>query len=98
MSLAVKEALYRIAQEAMQNAIRHAHPSRLGVSLVCESDSFTLEVSDDGVGFDPQDEHPGHLGLHSMHERALGIGGTLEIISAPGRGAQVRARIPIQAT
>jgi len=97
MSLAIKEALYRIAQEALQNAIRHARPTRLEVCLACESGSLTLEVSDDGVGFDPQADYPGHLGLQSMRERALGIGGTLEIISAPGQGTQVRARIPIPA-
>ena len=61
---------------------------------VGESDVGLL-VADDGRGFDPRREFPGHLGLHSMRERAAAVGGTLEIESTPGAGTQLRARIPL---
>jgi len=54
-----------------------------------------LEVADDGVGFDPGGSFPGHLGLRSMHERASGVGGSLEIVSARGRGTRVIVRVPM---
>jgi PAS domain S-box-containing protein len=95
--LAVKEALYRIAQEALHNTVKHAHPSRLDVHLTCAPDSLMLEVCDNGEGFDPLAAYPGHLGLRSMRERAQLVGGTLDIISAQSCGTQIRARIPLAA-
>jgi signal transduction histidine kinase len=95
LPLAIKEALYRIAQEALQNAIKHAQGDRLEVNLVCEATGLWLEVCDNGVGFEPMASFPGHLGLRSMRERALGMGGELRIVSAPGCGTQLRAYIPI---
>lgn len=95
LPLAIKEALYRIAQEALQNAIKHAQGDRLEVNLVCEATGLWLEVCDNGVGFEPMASFPGHLGLRSMRERALRMGGELRIISAPGCGTQLRAYIPI---
>jgi PAS domain S-box-containing protein len=91
----VKEALYRVAQEALQNAVKHARPSRLDVRMNCELDCLWLEVQNDGMSFDPQATYPGHLGLRSMRERVMKLGGSLEIISQPGAGTQVRARVPI---
>lgn len=95
--LASKETLYRIAQEALQNAVKHARPTRLSLQLICESDSLVVQVSDDGIGFDPTASFPGHLGLRSMRERAARVGGTLEIESAPGRGTRLRASVPVPA-
>jgi len=57
--------------------------------------SVALEVRDDGSGFDPSGSFPGHLGLRSMRERAVRLGGTLEIESAPGAGTLVLTRIPL---
>ena len=93
--LPVKEALYRIAQEALQNAIKHARPDRLDVRLTCEDEGLSLEVCDNGVGFDPHAVYRGHLGLHSIRERATKVGGTLTISSVPDCGTQVRVDIPI---
>ena len=93
--LAVKAALYRIAQEALHNALKHAQPEHLDVRLICAPDSLQLEICDNGAGFDPLASYPGHLGLRSMRERAVSVGGTLDIISAPDCGTQIRARIPI---
>jgi PAS domain S-box-containing protein len=95
VSLAIKEALYRVTQEALQNAIKHAQANRLEVSLTCERDILRLGVCDDGIGFDPAADYPGHLGLRSMRERAAQVGGTLEISSAPGQGTQVHASVPV---
>jgi signal transduction histidine kinase len=61
---------------------------------VKESDVGLL-VADDGRGFDPRGEFPGHLGLQSMRERAAAVGGTLDIESAPGAGTRLRAHIPL---
>ena len=89
-----KETLYRIAQEALHNAVKHAHASRLNVRLCCGDGGVVLEVSDDGVGFDPTQLHAGHLGLRSMRERAARLGGKLDVHSAPGNGARIRAQMP----
>jgi PAS domain S-box-containing protein len=88
--LDVKEALYRIAVESMNNAVKHARATRISLRLHAQGGIITLEVHDDGVGFDPQGEYPGHLGLRSMRERAAQIGAALEIESAPGRSTQVQ--------
>jgi len=93
-SLPVKEALYRIAQEALHNAIKHAHPTRMELRLDCAHNEVLLEVRDDGRGFDPSGSFPGHLGLRSMSERAAKLGGIVDIESAPGKGTRVRARMP----
>lgn len=93
-SAPVKEALYRIAQEALHNAVKHAHPTAVEVRLLAMREEIILEVQEDGQGFDPDASFPGHLGLRSMRERASGVGGTLEIESAADHGTLVRARIP----
>jgi PAS domain S-box-containing protein len=92
-----KEALYRIAQEALHNIVKHAHvnSARLQLSEGEDGAGVILEVSDAGVGFNPYQSFPGHLGLQSMRERLARLRGTLEITSAPGQGAQIRATVPL---
>jgi len=90
----VKETVYRIAQEALHNTVKHARANSVGLELVCNEGSLSLEVSDDGVGFDSDGEFPGHLGLRSMRERAQRVGGTLTIETSPGGGTRIRAQIP----
>ncbi|HET8951260.1 MAG TPA: GAF domain-containing sensor histidine kinase [Solirubrobacteraceae bacterium] len=87
----------RVAQEALQNAIRHAAPHRLGVRLGRHDGRLELEVSDDGAGFDPAEPElrSRRLGLTSMEERAQRLGGTLSIVSAPGSGTTVRLEAPV---
>ena len=89
-------ALYRIAQEAVSNAIRHASPSRVDVEIRRRAGRVVLTVRDDGQGFQVDDarggERPG-LGLFGMEERAAYLGGRVEIRSRPGRGTVVRAAI-----
>jgi signal transduction histidine kinase len=63
--------------------------------MECDLDRITLDISDDGAGFDAQNEFPGHLGLRSMRERASRLGGTLRVHTAPGKGTRICARIPL---
>ncbi len=91
-----KETVYRIAQEALHNIVKHACANRVEIKMECDPKRITLAVSDDGVGFDARDEFPGHLGLRSMRERASRLGGTLRVQTAPGGGTRIWARIPLQ--
>ena len=91
----VQEAIFRIAQEAMHNTVKHAGASLLRVALQPDEASLSLSVRDDGVGFDPSGDFPGHLGHRSMRERAARLGGTLVIESAPGQGTSISASIPL---
>lgn len=94
VSLEVKEAVYRIAQESMHNTVKHARATKIHVSLKREDGALVLEMRDDGQGFDTSGEFPGHLGLRSMKERARDIGGDLAVESAPGAGTTVRLTVP----
>ena len=94
LPIEVKQALHRIGQEALWNTVKHARARRVDVRLEADEDSVVLEIADDGVGFDPNASFPGHLGLRSMLERAAGVGGSLEVVSACGSGTRVVARVP----
>jgi PAS domain S-box-containing protein len=94
MSWESKQALYRIAQEALHNAGRNARATRVRIGLSEDDAQIRLEVSDNGVGFDSQGTYPGHFGLNTMRERANELGGSLEIESRPQAGTSVRAVIP----
>lgn len=94
MSWESKQALYRIAQEALHNAGRHARATRVRIVLSQDDTRIRLEVWDNGVGFDTETDHPGHFGLNTMRERANELGGSLEIESRPQAGTIVRALIP----
>jgi len=89
-------AAYRIAQEAMTNAGRHAGPSEVNIELVVEADGRTeMRIKDDGRGFDPS-SHRGDsgLGLTGMAERARLVGGELDVRSAPAAGTAITLRLP----
>src|SRR5918997_3202335 len=93
LPLETKEALYRIAQEALHNTVKHARASRADLKLECDARGIALQVSDDGAGFDPEESFSGHLGLKSMRERVARLGGTLRVESAPGEGTTIYVRI-----
>jgi signal transduction histidine kinase len=86
-------AVYRVAQEAIGNALRHSGARRVTVSLRQRQRSVVLEVSDDGCGFDAGAPQAG-LGLSSMRERASSAGGRLTVVSAPATGTRVRLSVP----
>jgi signal transduction histidine kinase len=90
-----KGALYRIAQEAVHNVVKHARAKSVQLSLLQENEVWVLRVSDDGGGFDAAQIPGGTLGLKSMRERAREIGATLELNSLLGKGTALTVCLPI---
>lgn len=98
MPAAVEEGLYGIAQEALNNAIKHASATRVTVRLFDDGGSIHLEISDNGRGCDPDSPgRGGGLGLNTMAERAAMLGGTLNLQSIPGSGTTVAVTLPASA-
>jgi signal transduction histidine kinase len=96
LPLEMETALYRIAQEALTNVVRHAQATRVDVLLMQERDMITLMVEDNGVGFDPENhDASGRLGLLGIRERVEMLGGTLLLESAPGAGVTLRVQVPL---
>ncbi|MGY1915849.1 sensor histidine kinase [Blastococcus sp. SYSU DS0973] len=91
---AVEVAAYRIAQEALTNAVRHAGAEHIDVRLRGEADALAVEVVDDGRGC--RDDAPPGLGLRSMRDRATELGGTCQVTPAPGGGTRVSAVLPLE--
>jgi len=91
-------AVYRVAQESLNNVAKHAQATHVNVQLFASAAEVALEIVDDGVGFDPRmlDATPG-FGLRGLIERARGLGGWAEVNSAPGRGTSVMFAIPFGA-
>ena len=99
ISLDAKEALYRIAQEALQNVVRHAEATEVTLSVAQkDADELVLDIRDNGIGFDPSESFPGRLGLNSMRERVLRLGGVFTLESTPDQGTHIRASIPLLPT
>jgi signal transduction histidine kinase len=89
--------LYRIAQEGIRNAVRHADPSAVDVRLSLDATSVTLEIIDDGRGFDvdeAEQRRPG-MGLFTMRERATLVNGSFVVTSRQGQGTTIRATLPL---
>jgi signal transduction histidine kinase len=91
----LKESIYRIVQEALNNIAKHAKASRVEVLLDERADELRVSISDNGKGFDPSQDFAGHLGLHTMRERAEKLGGTFSVESAPNRGSRIWVTIPV---
>ena len=94
ISPAVEVGLYRIAQEALQNALHHAVASRVMLRLEVAPGGVRLMVEDDGRGFAIEDAAAGRFGLLGMRERARLLGGSLQIESEPGAGTRITAEVP----
>jgi signal transduction histidine kinase len=88
--------LFRLVQEALLNARKHARAKRLLVSLCRQGDEVVLTVEDDGCGFEAASIPIGHYGLLTMRERAEVSGGMLDIVSALGRGTRIGVRFPLE--
>ena len=89
-------AVYRIMQESLQNAARHAKASRVDVELVCVDGHVHLRVRDDGLGFDLANPRtPNSVGLVGLRERAHLVDGEIIIDTAPGQGTRIDVRIPL---
>ncbi|MEI5099812.1 GAF domain-containing sensor histidine kinase [Streptomyces sp. PmtG] len=93
---AQEEAMLRVAQEALHNALRHADADRVAVILEKHGTGAVLRVTDDGRGFDPRATRRAgrHLGLVSMRDRASGVGGRLTVESEPGKGTTIEMEVP----
>ncbi|MBM9622372.1 GAF domain-containing sensor histidine kinase [Streptomyces zhihengii] len=93
---AQEEALLRVAQEALHNALRHSGADTVDVALVRRGQGVVLSVTDNGKGFEPRAVRRAgrHLGLVSMRDRAGGVGGRLSVESAPGRGTTIEMEVP----
>ncbi|NNN36532.1 GAF domain-containing sensor histidine kinase [Streptomyces sp. S3(2020)] len=91
-----EEAVLRVAQEALHNALRHSGAEQVDVTLARRDGGVVLRVTDDGSGFDPQQTRRAgrHLGLVSMRDRAGGVGGALTVESAPGKGTTIEMEVP----
>lgn len=92
----IESALYRLVQEALSNAAKHAEATRVGVVVSEHSDAVELSIRDDGRGFDPTAPSSG-FGLVGMRERVALAGGSFEISSSPGEGTRVQVRLPLPA-
>ena len=96
LPIEVETNLLRIGQEAINNAVKHAHANRIDVALNFDTRSVRLSVRDDGRGFDPNGQiADGHFGLIGMRERAEQIGGVLTVDSASARGTQIAVDVPL---
>jgi signal transduction histidine kinase len=89
--------LFRIVQEALQNAIKHSRARQVSVRLVGDRDGLKLTIADDGVGFDLAEAWGRGLGLLSMSERLEPIDGTFKIDSTPGAGTRLEVVAPLPA-
>ncbi len=92
--------VFRLVQEAVNNALRHAQATKIRVTLRVDADALWLAIEDDGIGFDREEvvqraKRGEHLGLLGMTERARSVGGTIDIDSRPGKGSRIEVRIPL---
>jgi signal transduction histidine kinase len=96
LPFAVQQELYHVAREALNNTLKHAHAQRVQVRLRFREASTSLEIQDDGAGFEPSAARTrGGMGLPGMEERAQKLGGRLEIQSTPGKGTRVILQVPM---
>ncbi|WP_414045839.1 sensor histidine kinase [Macrococcus equi] len=92
----IEDHLFRIAQESISNTLRHAKAKNITIELFKTTNRVILRISDDGVGFDINKVDDTRYGLHTMKERALEIGGTCNVISAPQSGTRIEVKVPVK--
>lgn len=88
-------AIYRVVQEGLINALRHAKAARVDIDVRCDAEQVVVTVADDGVGLPAQWARPGHFGLRGLAERVAALGGTFHAGSLPAQGTRLRAEIPL---
>jgi signal transduction histidine kinase len=102
LPIGVETTLYRIVQEALNNAVKHAKARNVWIRAWQETRMLNCSVRDDGQGFDSnqleQNSQAKGLGLTAMRERLSGLGGTLRIVSCPGEGTELSIRVPLEAS
>lgn len=96
----IEIVLYRVFQEALNNVIRHARATLARINLKLKGEEILLTVADNGVGFESDEgawmarRHEGGIGLLGMRERVLGMGGSMDVRSSPGKGTEIEIRLP----
>jgi len=88
-------ALFRIAQEALNNVLKHAQARNVRIDVSATDEELILDVHDDGRGFDPRAARRGRWGMTTMRERAEAAGGQLHVDATPGEGTRIHARVPL---
>jgi two-component system sensor histidine kinase UhpB len=88
-------AIYRVVQEGLINALRHAQAARVDIAVQCDATRITATVIDDGVGLAADWARPGHFGLRGLADRVRQLGGTFAIGNHDGRGVKLAADIPL---
>lgn len=92
----ISQCLYRIAQEALQNIVKHSHAGGASMELKVRGGYVLLRIVDDGIGIPPEQHHSGGMGLASMHERAWALDGTCKVTSGPLKGTTVETSLPLK--
>jgi signal transduction histidine kinase len=95
LPIEIEESLFRVAQEALHNIVKHAAAREVRVAVEPTGEGVCLRISDDGRGFDASVTNAGHIGLAGMRARIERIGGVLSIESEPGTGTSIEARVPV---
>jgi NarL family two-component system sensor histidine kinase LiaS len=95
LPLHIEQSLYRIIQEALANIARHSNARAVRLTLALHPGQVNVSISDNGQGFDPQNQSEG-MGLRSIHERVDSISGTFNLRSSPGEGTQLEIQVPIK--
>jgi NarL family two-component system sensor histidine kinase LiaS len=93
----VEDHLFRILQESVSNTLRHAKATNLDVLLIKRDDFVIMRISDDGIGFEIDEEKTGSYGMQTMRERAVEIGGTLKVVSLKNKGTRLEVKVPVLA-
>jgi signal transduction histidine kinase len=96
LSLPAKESLYRVVREALHNVVKHATAKQIILRTKCGKQALDVSIIDDGIGFKPNQDFPGHLGLLSMQERVTQLNGSFQIDSVPNEGTVVKLSLPFQ--
>ncbi|MGE6376086.1 sensor histidine kinase [Peribacillus muralis] len=91
----IEDHLFRILQESISNTLRHAKASSLEVLLIVRDGLIIFRITDDGIGFNTEDSKAGSYGLQNMHERAVELGGTMQLVSVPNKGTKLEVKIPL---
>lgn len=91
----IEDHLFRILQESISNTLRHAKANSLEVLLIVRDGLIILRITDDGIGFNVEESKTGSYGLQNMHERAVELGGTMQLVSVPNKGTKLEVKIPL---
>ncbi|MFE4133688.1 sensor histidine kinase [Peribacillus sp. YIM B13482] len=91
----IEDHLFRILQESISNTLRHAKANSLEVLLIVRDGLIILRITDDGIGFNVEESKTGSYGLQNMHERAVELGGTMQLVSLPNKGTKLEVKIPL---